>query len=313
MLNKRFSSPLAQGILLVGAMVASLVGVTLLAALCAPLFGLSFAEVSSGRATADNLALSRYLLAVNSIGQFLLPPFLAAMLIAPRRANVLLGTRRKPLFINVLRSLFVMVAAVPFISLASSVNELIPLPVWAKEMEEVAARLTEQVLLVGDAQSFMLNLLVMALLPALGEEVFFRGYVQRVLRDWVGNPHLAIFASALFFSAFHLQFAGFIPRFLMGAALGYLFYWSGSLWLSIAAHFANNAIAVCAYFYITRHSIPVDMEQVDAAIQGTSLSALLSIAMTGYFLYGVFITEKLRRKMQLIRKRMGGGGVTPII
>jgi hypothetical protein len=139
------------------------------------------------------------------------------------------------------------------------------------------------------------------------EEVFFRGYVQRVLRDWVKNPHLTIFCTALFFSAFHLQFAGFVPRFLLGAMLGYLFYWSGSLWLSVTAHFTNNAIAVCAYFYLSYNKLPVNMQEVDAAVQGGTFTALLSIILVSYFMYGVFISEKLRRKMELTRKRTGGG------
>jgi len=168
-------------------------------------------------------------------------------------------------------------------------------------MEESAAQLTEQLLMVGDAKSFLLNLLVMALLPAVSEEVFFRGYVQRVVQDWTKSPHVAIFATAVFFSAFHLQLAGFLPRLLLGAALGYLFYWSGSLWLSITAHLANNAIAVCTYFYVAHSG--VDVQQVDAAMQGGTFTALLSVAMATYFMQGVFLAERGRRKMQLMKKR----------
>ncbi len=311
MLNKRFSSPLAQSLLLVGAIIVSLLATTLLATLCAPIFGFSFSDVSTGGGS-GNLGLSRYLMAVQSVGLFLLPPFLAAMLIAPKRSGVLIGTHRKPLSINVMRSAFVMIAAMPFISLAANINSQIPIPQWAKEMEEATAQLTEKLLMVGDVKSFLLNLLVMAFLPAVCEEVFFRGYVQRVLRDWVKDPHLAIFTAALFFSAFHLQFEGFIPRFLQGAILGYLFYWSGSLWLPIAAHFTNNAIAVCAYFYVAHNNLPIDSQKIDAALQGSTLTAMLSVLMVAYFMYGVFISEKLKRKMRLMKKRTGGG-FTPII
>ena len=288
--------------LLVAAVAVALPAASLLAALCAPLFGFSFHEVAQG-AAADNPSLSRYLLVVQSVAIFLLPPFLAAMLIAPRRAAVLLGIRRKPLPMNVLRSLFVVLAAVPFISFAASANALLPLPQWATDMEAAAAQLTEQLLMAADANDFLLNLLAMALLPAVGEELFFRGYVQRVVQGWIKNPHAAIFAAAVFFSAFHLQFAGFLPRFLLGAVLGYLFYWSGSLWLSVAAHFANNAIAVCAYFYAAHRSIPIDAEQLDTALQGSTFTALLSVGITAYFMFGVFLTEKMRRKGRLGRKR----------
>jgi len=296
MLNKRFTSPLAQSLLLIAAVAVSLPAASLLAALCAPLFGFSFSEVSYGVAN-GNLSLSRYMLAVQSVAVFLLPPLLVAMLIAPHRVGVLLGVHRKPLLINVLRSAFVMLAAVPFISLAANINAQLPMPQWAKDMEASAAQLTEQLLMVGDIKNFLLNLLVMALLPAVCEEVFFRGYVQRTIQGWTKNPHTAIFAAAIFFSAFHLQFAGFLPRFLLGAVLGYLFYWSGSLWLSIIAHFANNAIAVCAYFYVAHNNIPINAEQLDTAMQGNTLSALLSVSMAAYFMYSIFLAEKARRKI----------------
>jgi membrane protease YdiL (CAAX protease family) len=299
LVNPRFSSPFSQAILLIVAMAVSLVSVTALSQFCAPLLGFSSAELSQG-VTASNLSLSWYLLAIQSFAMFLLPPFLAAKFIVPRFSNVFLGTLRKPLIISSLRSVLMVLIAMPFISFASSANALLPLPQWAADMEAAAKQLTEQLLSRADAKSFLLNLLVMAVLPAVSEELFFRGYVQRVMRSWVKNPHWAILVTAVFFSAFHLQFAGFVPRFLLGAMLGYLFYWSGSLWLSVIAHFTNNAIAVCAYFYAARSSTPLSDENVGI------FSALLSVVLTAYLMYGVFFTEKMRRKRRVAKEKMGG-------
>jgi membrane protease YdiL (CAAX protease family) len=88
------------------------------------------------------------------------------------------------------------------------------------------------------------NLLMIAILPAIGEELLFRGVLLRLFREWTKNVHVAIIITALLFSFIHFQFYGFLPRFLMGVLFGYLVYWSGSLWVSVIAHFVNNGTAV---------------------------------------------------------------------
>jgi hypothetical protein len=88
------------------------------------------------------------------------------------------------------------------------------------------------------------NLLIIAVLPALGEELLFRGYLQQKMCQWIRKPILAIIITAILFSAIHMQFLAFLPRFALGVVLGYLFYWSGSLWLPIIAHFLNNALVI---------------------------------------------------------------------
>ena len=89
----------------------------------------------------------------------------------------------------------------------------------------------------------------------------FRGYLQQKICHWLDKPHFAIIITAILFSAIHMQFQGFLPRFVLGIVLGYLFYWSGSLWLPIIAHFLNNAIAVTFaypafsnYAYLTKNT-----------------------------------------------------------
>src|SRR6185437_15872902 len=92
----------------------------------------------------------------------------------------------------------------------------------------------------------IINLLVMAFMAALSEEIFFRGLLQQMLIKNKINAHVAIVITAILFSAFHLQFFGFIPRMV----LGYLYYITQNLWVSIIAHFCNNAFAVVAmHFY----------------------------------------------------------------
>ena len=97
-------------------------------------------------------------------------------------------------------------------------------------------------------------------MPAIGEEFFFRGVLQRLFSEWFRNAHVAIIVTAFIFSAIHFQFYGFIPRFLLGLFLGYMFYWSGTLWLPIIIHFINNGLAVLVAFLAARGLLNVDFE-----------------------------------------------------
>lgn len=115
---------------------------------------------------------------------------------------------------------------------------------WARELEERGEVMTN---FLTDFQSpidFTIAFIVIAVLPALGEEFTFRGWLQPALQKLSGNPHVAIWVTAFIFSAFHFQFFGFVPRMLLGAMFGYLMYWSNNLWLPIVAHFVNNGFPV---------------------------------------------------------------------
>jgi uncharacterized protein len=115
---------------------------------------------------------------------------------------------------------------------------------WARELELRGEVMTN---FLTDFQSpidFVIAFLVIAVLPALGEEFAFRGWLQPAIQKLSGNPHLAIWITAFMFSAFHFQFFGFVPRMLLGAMFGYMMYWSNNLWLPIVAHFVNNGFSV---------------------------------------------------------------------
>lgn len=118
------------------------------------------------------------------------------------------------------------------------------------EANEVATNFMLRMDGIGD---LMLCLLVNALIPAVAEEMFFRGGVQQLLFEWLKKHHLAIFLSAAFFSFLHFDPTGFIVRFMLGIFIGYLFYWSGSLRLSIAAHFAFNGLQVVNYYWVQHY------------------------------------------------------------
>lgn len=299
-MNKSFTSPLAQLLILIICILGSVIVVWGVATLLAPAFGITSSEFLYGSPT-FNPTLTRYQLAVQSIALFLLPVLIASRVITSKPL-VYLGLKRKPISINVFNSAFLMLFSIPFISYAAEANAQIPLPEWAANMEKNASELTDKILLTKSIGGFIANLVIVALLPALSEELFFRGFLQNLARRLLKNPHVAIFTTAFIFSAFHLQFAGFIPRLLLGVGLGYLYYWSGSLWLPIVAHFTNNAVAICAYFYISVKNIPINTQDIDAAMQGGAIVALLSLMLIVITLRRIFITEKMHKRIQRLRR-----------
>lgn len=176
-------------------------------------------------------------------------------------------------------ALFFAVAALPMISLLTEWNKGMELPSFLasmeemmRQMEESAKEVTDQFLNTSSVGMMFINLFVIALLPAVGEEMMFRGWLQRVLGKSV-NYHTAIWVSAFVFSAIHFQFYGFIPRMLIGAALGYLYCYTGSLWAPIIAHFTNNAAAVISAFLVYNGYISINPDLI-----GTGDTWYLSVA-----------------------------------
>jgi membrane protease YdiL (CAAX protease family) len=107
----------------------------------------------------------------------------------------------------------------------------------------------ERMLAMHSESDLFLNLFVIALLPALFEEIFFRGTLQTLLINWVKNHHVGIWLSSLVFTLIHFNLEQIIPMFFLALLLGYAFYFSKSIWVSIAIHFCNNALAVLMYYY----------------------------------------------------------------
>ncbi len=190
----------------------------------------------------------------------------------------------------------VMLLAVPAINLLSWCNQQITLPsflseleMWMQAQEDSAATLTERFIKADNFGILSFNLLLMALLPAIGEELCFRGVIQKLLQPMnmaslngqVSNKtiHISVWVSAILFSAMHLQFYGFIPRMLLGAFFGYLLVWSGSLWLPVLAHFTNNAVVIL--FYNLYYMRGLSTDDIDTFGTGSTLWAGgLSVALT---------------------------------
>lgn len=199
----------------------------------------------------------KILLMLSSIISFALPALLAAKFIQKDEpAFRQLGMTESPRFTKYLLAIVFMLAIMPAIEFISSLNAAYSFPESLKGLEEYLRNIDESAMqstmkaLAGNGVgAFILNLIVLAITPALCEEMFFRGVLQKFFVDNIRNKHIAILLTAFIFSAIHMQFSGLLPRFILGAVLGYLFYSSGSLWLSIVAHATNNALVVIAAFF----------------------------------------------------------------
>ena len=156
---------------------------------------------------------------------------------------------------------------------------------WARVMEEKAAAQTEVLTSMNGLGELIITLVVIAILPAICEEFVFRGLIQNELYRGTRNPHVAIWFAAMLFSAIHFQFFGFLPRMMLGALFGYLYYWSGNLWISIFAHFANNAVQVIALYYYQQGSFEFDLEKPESVPASVGIMSALLTAGLLFYLY----------------------------
>lgn len=154
-----------------------------------------------------------------------------------------------------------MLLALPWVQITYWLNRQLPLPAWMSDMESRTGTIIQSLLVMDSPMEFFFSLLVIAIIPALGEELLFRGIIQQQISRYLNKPVAAIWLTALLFSLIHFQFAGFFPRLLLGAGLGYLFLWTRSLWAPIAGHFAINGIQILAQYLIG-----FDMEQADEQV-----------------------------------------------
>ncbi len=233
---------------------------------------------------------------IQTAALFLLPPLLMAFLWAKQPLEWLKlksETRGYGLW-----AIFLMLMALPAINLVGYFNQQMSLPAflepleqWMKTAEANAAHLTEQFLSVTTFDGLIINILLMALLPAVAEELTFRGVLQNLfevkdetLKKKGNRVHIAIWCSAILFSAIHMQFYGFLPRMLMGALFGYALVWTGSLWIPILMHFTNNAMAVILYFLAIRSGW--DMNKVDTI--GTNDTLWLGVVSLVLTIIGIY-------------------------
>ena len=232
----------------------------------------------------DSIRVLKYFQVVQSIGLFIVPPVILGWMFYGKIAEYL-HLDRNFRFSSVLIAALLILFAAPLINFAGELNSRMHFPgwlsgmeAWMKSSEEKAARLTEAFLKVETTGGLLFNVFMIAFLPAIGEELLFRGVIQRIFTRMTRSNHWGIWISAILFSALHLQFYGFLPRLLLGVLFGYLLVWSGSMWLPIIGHFLNNGFAVITMFLIDKNKLTPDIETIGSS-SGSYYLAILSFLL----------------------------------
>lgn len=235
----------------------------------------------------------RWATLVQDIFMFIMPVVLT-MLIVARQPMTFTGLGNRVTSRQVLWVILISILAIPAMNCLVAWNENIHFPQSMAGLEgilrgsEERARGFVDMLMGGDTVTdLLLGILIMGCLTGLAEELFFRGGMQPLLCKFMhDNHHAAIWATAVIFSAVHLQFFGFFPRVLMGAFFGYLFYWSGSLRLSVFAHALNNSLVVLNFWLMNKGIAGGDINTLGS--QGGPVHIALAVAsavVTGAALY----------------------------
>jgi membrane protease YdiL (CAAX protease family) len=136
---------------------------------------------------------------------------------------------------------------------------------WAKQSEEQLKVLTEHLTNFTSPTHFILAFVVVAIIPAIGEELLFRGLIQNMFAKAFANHHVAIWVTGFIFAAIHMQFFGVMPRMLLGVLFGYLYHWSGKLSVAMIGHLVNNGLALIALYLAQKDIVEVSPEQMEQA------------------------------------------------
>ena len=155
---------------------------------------------------------------------------------------------------------------------------------YLRNMETSAAEMTKIFLHAETVQGLLLNILIIAIIPAISEEFLFRGVLQNIFKQWFRNIHWAVIVTALVFSAVHGQFFGFLPRFVLGLMLGYLFVMTRSIWAPTIAHFVNNGTATIVAFLQSQGVIETSAEEF-GTMKNAEMWGLISAAATVAIFY----------------------------
>jgi len=262
-------------------------------------------EVISGMlaniSDSSNIPLLKFFQVLQTLGMFILPPLVMAIFLDDKPVQFLrLDIKPSWMMIGIVS--LIILAGGPVIEWVSLVNQHLVLPSWMSSIEEwmrnsenQANKITEAFLTTKSIGGLVGNIFIVAVLPAIGEELLFRGLIQKLIKNMTGNSHWAIWITAALFSALHLQFFGFLPRMLLGALFGYLLEWTGTLWLPIIAHFINNAAGVIIFYVI---GTGLEPDKADATIFGDS--TFLYAVLSSVFLW--FLLRYLHSKRNIAWK-----------
>lgn len=227
--------------------------------------------------------------AVQNLVMWILPAVVVAIFLSKRPISFL-GLNRIAGWRSVAGILILYIVGMPVLNQIIYWNEHISFPSWLSELESVMRQMedsalstTEILLNSTSIGGLMISLLIVGLLTGFSEEIFFRGALQKIVGSNGMNPHLAIWISAFIFSLLHFQFFGFLPRMLLGAFFGYIYLWTGSIWMTALAHAINNSIVVVTSYLTNIGYNLSEIENVGVVEQGVPIVAIISLVLVVLF------------------------------
>lgn len=224
-------------------------------------------------------------LLINHLTTFVIPGVVFSYFFYKKMWTKSLRINVFPKVINLLLGSMLILAAFPLAQFAYWLNMQIPMPSFLVEMEQGTAEMVKNLLIVDQPHELWFNLFVIAVIPAIGEEFIFRGILQKKLMEQFKKPHVAIWVAALIFSAIHMQFQGFLSRMLLGAILGYLYHWTGNLWVPIIAHLVNNAVQIIGQYFFQKGMIDVNLD--DSMVEVNWPITIIAFVMVGVLSYTI--------------------------
>jgi len=245
---------------------------------------------------ANYVAASKLFQILGSVGTFIIPAFLFSYLFEGKLFSYY-KFRNPTSMIPMLLVVLMMMSVIPFINYMAEINLKMEIPIRAldqllRTLETNAEEMMVAFTATKSIGGLLVNLLMIGVIAAVGEELIFRGLIQKLMIQMLKSPHVAILITALLFSAFHFQFFSFLPRFILGLIMGYMMYYGQSIWYPILAHFVNNAMGVIYYYLNSRGSAEDMLEEI-----GTStlipVAAVISFAL--FLLFAVLWYSQVAR------------------
>ncbi len=251
----------------------------------------------TGISTPEGINFLKYFQVVQSVGLFVVPPIILGWLYHGKISEYL-QLNRSTIALNYVYAIAALLLVVPVINLLGAINSKMTFPEafsglesWMRNMEDSAELLVEKFMKVESISGLMFNIFMIAILPAIGEELMFRGVFQKIFTNMTKNYHWGIWLTAILFSALHMQFYGFLPRMVLGALFGYLLVWTGTMWVPILAHFVNNLMGVLGYFLINKGTLTKDVEDWGTGSKQLPL-VFMSIAAVGFLLFLIYRNQQ---------------------
>ncbi len=185
-----------------------------------------------------------------------------------------------------------MIFVLPLSSVLAEWNQTVQFPdflsgfeSWARSSEKQIAALTQVITHFSSLTEFLVGLLIIGVLAAVGEELTFRGVLQPLFINLFRNAHVGIVVTAFVFGAIHMQFFSFLPRLVLGVLFGYLYYYSQNLWIPIVGHLVNNSLSL---FFVYRYG----MSDTDIPIGGMEQNQLVIFIVSSGLIIAVFLYLK---------------------